>query len=97
MFGSHGYNAVIDSNGNGFSTLGNYDISRNAISKQINVIRDKLKGYENKLNLHTKKEKIYKALESTSDHAVAEIIKNIILYINNCFEFNWCYIHCKQF
>lgn len=28
MFGSHGYNAVIDSNGNGFSTLGNYDISR---------------------------------------------------------------------
>ena len=56
----------------------NYDISRNAISKQINVIRDKLKDYENKLNLHTKKEKIYKALESTSDHAVAEIIKNII-------------------
>ena len=56
----------------------NYDISRNAISKQINVIRDKLKGYENKLNLHTKKEKIYKALDSTSDHAVAEIIKNII-------------------
>lgn len=35
----------------------NYDISRNAISKQINVIRDKLKDYENKLNLHTKKEK----------------------------------------
>lgn len=56
----------------------NYDISRNAISKQINVIRDKLKDYENKLNLYTKKEKIYKALESTSDHAVAEIIKNII-------------------
>ena len=28
----------------------NYDISRNAISKQINVIRDKLKGYENNLN-----------------------------------------------
>ena len=26
-----------------------------------------------------------------------KIIKNIILYINNCFEFNWCYIHCKQF
>ena len=42
------------------------------------MIRDKLKDYENKLNLHTKKEKIYKALESTSDHAVAEIIKNII-------------------
>lgn len=38
----------------------NYDISRNAISKQINVIRDKLKGYENKLNLHTKKEKYTK-------------------------------------
>ena len=56
----------------------NYDISRNAISKQINVIRDKLKGYENKLSLHKKKKKIYKALESTSDHAVAEIIKNII-------------------
>ena len=42
------------------------------------ALLNKLKGYENKLNLHTKKEKIYKALESTSDHAVAEIIKNII-------------------
>ena len=28
----------------------NYDISRNAISKQINVIRDKLKDYEKNIN-----------------------------------------------
>lgn len=38
----------------------NYNISRNAISKQLNVIKEKLKDYEEKLGLYKKNEKIEK-------------------------------------
>lgn len=36
----------------------NYDISRNAVSKQLNVIKDKLDDYEKKLELYKKKKQI---------------------------------------
>ena len=36
----------------------NYNISRNAISKQLSVIKNKLGDYENKLNLYKKNKRI---------------------------------------
>ncbi len=38
----------------------NYDISRNAISKQLSVIKEKLDDYEKKLGLYDKNNKIDK-------------------------------------
>jgi len=56
----------------------NYAISRNAISKQLNVIRDKLDDYENKLEIKIKRDKIYKLLLQKTDIKIAEQIKDII-------------------
>lgn len=56
----------------------NYAISRNAISKQLNVIRDKLDDYEKKLELKTKRDKIYRLLLQKTDGKIAEQIKDII-------------------
>lgn len=45
----------------------NYDVSRNAIFKQIHIVTDKLEEYEKKLELYKKKKSI----------------ENIILQLNN--------------
>ena len=36
----------------------NYDVSRNAVFKQIHIVTDKLEEYEKKLKLFEKKEKL---------------------------------------
>jgi hypothetical protein len=38
----------------------NYDVSRNAVSKQLGVIKEKLDNYEEKLGLYNKNKKIEK-------------------------------------
>ena len=54
----------------------NYDISRNAISKQLSTIREKLDEYEEKLELYNKKEKIIHILE---DEKMKDKIIDILL------------------
>lgn len=50
----------------------NYEVSRNAIFKQIHIVTDKLKEYESILKLHEKREKLEKIIENVSD----ETLKN---------------------
>ena len=52
----------------------NYNVSRNAISKQLNVIKEKLNDYEEKLGLYKKNKKIEKL-------DINEEIKNKIMDI----------------
>ena len=44
----------------------NYQVSRNAVFRQIHIVTDKLQEYENKLQLKNKKERIMKILENSS-------------------------------
>lgn len=52
----------------------NYNVSRNAISKQLNVIKEKLADYEEKLGLYKKNKKI-------SELDIDEKLKNKIMDI----------------
>lgn len=52
----------------------NYNVSRNAISKQLNVIKEKLDDYEKKLELYKKNKKI-------SELDMDEKLKNKIMDI----------------
>ena len=45
----------------------NYNVSRNAIFKQIHIVTDKLKEYESILNLLKKRKKIEEIIESIED------------------------------
>ena len=45
----------------------NYDVSRNAIFKQIHIVTDKLKEYESILKLHEKRKKLENIIESVKD------------------------------
>ena len=52
----------------------NYDISRNAIHKQLKEVEIKLLNYENVLNLYNKKNKIEKILDKLEDKKIKELI-----------------------
>ena len=52
----------------------NYNISRNAISKQLINIKDKLYDYEKVLNLYHNKEKIRKILVEKEYNKIEEYI-----------------------
>lgn len=54
----------------------NYDVSRNAVSKQLGVIKEKLDNYEEKLGLYNKNKKIEKL---TIDEEVKNKIMDILL------------------
>ena len=54
----------------------NYQVSRNAVFRQIHIVTKKLVEYENKLHLKEKKEKIMKILEDTNEE-IKERIENI--------------------
>lgn len=56
----------------------NYDISRNAIHKQLKEVETKLLNYENVLNLYNKKNKIEKLLDKLEDKKIKEEIKELI-------------------
>lgn len=53
-----------------------FDISRNAVSKQLAVIREKLDEYELKLKLYEKKNKIINSLD---DEKIKDKIIDILL------------------
>lgn len=56
----------------------NYDISRNAIHKQLKEVENKLLHYEEVLTLYNKKNKIEKILEQILDENIKNQIKELI-------------------
>lgn len=56
----------------------NYDISRNAIHKQLKEVENKLEYYENVLELYKRKNKIEKILDKMTDEKIKKEIKELI-------------------
>ena len=52
----------------------NYEVSRNAVFKQLHIVLDKLNEYENVLKLREKKEKILEILDNTEYYEKIEEI-----------------------
>lgn len=59
---------------------GNYNISRNAIYKQIKIAVEKLKEYEGKLKLYEKKKIIEEIIKTTNDKKMIEKLEKILWY-----------------
>jgi len=55
-----------------------YDISRNAIYHQLQLIEEKLKNYEKKLQLYVKKQKINDIIKLIDNKRVKEELENIL-------------------
>lgn len=55
----------------------NYQVSRNAVHKQLKEIEEKLYSYENKLELFSKKQKIEQILKNV-DERIKEQIEELI-------------------
>ena len=56
----------------------NYDISRNAIHKQLIEVENKLECYESILELYKRKNKIEKILDKLTDEKIKNEIKELI-------------------
>lgn len=56
----------------------NYNISRNAIFKQLHIATDKLKEYESKLNLLAKKKKLEVLVKSIGDVRLKEELEGLL-------------------
>ena len=56
----------------------NYDVSRNAIYKQLQITIKKLEEYETLLNLYSKKEKIEKLIADCSEKDIKQRLKELI-------------------
>lgn len=56
----------------------NYDISRNAIHKQLKEVENKLEYYENILEIYKRKNKIEKILDKIKDEKIKNEIKELI-------------------
>ena len=55
-----------------------YDISRNAIFKQLHITTDKLEEYESKLNLLKKKKELEDIINNISDSKMKERLENLL-------------------
>ncbi len=55
----------------------NYNVSRNAIHKQLKIAISKLEEYEEKLKLHVKLRKLNEAIQKISDQEIKKEIENI--------------------
>ena len=56
----------------------NYDVSRNAIFKQIHIVTDKLQEYEDKLHLLCKKSKLIEIIDKVNDNSIKEDLEKLI-------------------
>lgn len=54
-----------------------YNISRNAIFKQLKIIEDKLTFYEGKLKILSKKNKINDIIELIDDERIKDMLKSV--------------------
>ena len=55
-----------------------YKVSRNAIFKQLHIVTDKLKEYENKMGLFKKKNQLLKIIEKIKDENIKKEIEELI-------------------
>lgn len=55
-----------------------YDVSRNACYKQIQITIDKLKDYEEKLNLNKKKKIVENLVDKTKDLDTKKILESLL-------------------
>lgn len=55
-----------------------FDVSRNAIFKQIHNVVDKLVEYESKLHLYDKKIKILSIIDAIDDNKLKKLLEEII-------------------
>ena len=56
----------------------NYDVSRNAIFKQIHIVTDKLEEYESILKLHEKRKKLENIIESIDDSTLKNKLEELV-------------------
>jgi len=56
----------------------NYNVSRNAVHKQIKDVVSKINSYEEKLNLYNKKQKIYDIMTKVEDKELVKRIKELL-------------------
>jgi hypothetical protein len=56
----------------------NYDVSRNAVFKQIHIVVDKLIEYEEKLELFKKKNKLVEISKKIDDKKIREELEELI-------------------
>ena len=55
-----------------------YDVSRNAVFKQLHIVTDKLEEYEKKLHLLRKKEQLLKLIDEVNDKKVKDKLEELI-------------------
>ena len=55
-----------------------YDVSRNAIFKQLHITTDKLEEYESKLGLLKKKKKLLEIIEKVDDKKLKEELEKLV-------------------
>lgn len=56
----------------------NENVSRNAVSKDLKLTKEKLLNYEEKLNLYEKDKKIRKVIDKITDISLKEKLENIL-------------------
>lgn len=56
----------------------NYGVSRNAVYKQIQITIEKLKEYEEKLNLLSRKEKLEKIITLEKDKTLKNMLERLL-------------------
>lgn len=56
----------------------NYNVSRNAVSKDLKLATEKLNGFEEKLSLIKKDDKLRKIVSTIKDEKIKEKIMNIL-------------------
>ena len=56
----------------------NYNVSRNAVFKQLHIVIDKLEEYEKKLQLFKKKEKLLKVIDKVADRKLKEELEGLL-------------------
>lgn len=56
----------------------NYEVSRNAIFKQLHIVTDKLVEYESKLKLYEKREKLIELLDKVEDIKLREKLEELV-------------------
>ena len=55
----------------------NYDVSRNAIHKQLKIVIEKLEDYENKMQLYKKMKKLDEFLLNINDENIKKTLEDI--------------------
>ncbi len=55
-----------------------YEVSRNAVFKQLHIVLEKLNEYEKKLQLYKKREKLSSIIVKIEDEKIKRMLENLI-------------------